>query len=122
MAHWAELDENNIVLRVTVGSNDEPDEGYQWLIDNLGGRWLKTSFNTFEGKHLLGGTPFRGNFAGVGYSYHEDINAFMAPSPYPSWIIDVNNYTWTAPIPLPDSGMWKWDETTVSWIEDDEQR
>jgi hypothetical protein len=54
MAHWAELDENNIVLRVTVGDNKEPDEGYQWLIENLGGTWVKTSYNTYCGVHILG--------------------------------------------------------------------
>lgn len=65
MAHWAEIDENNIVLRVTVGDNNEPDEGYQWLIDNLGGTWIQTSYNG----------NFRGTFAGVGMTYDpvEDI-------------------------------------------------
>ena len=71
MAHWAEIDENNIVLRVTVGSNDSPDEGYQWLIDNLGGTWIKTSYN---GK-------IRKNFAGIGYTYDEDRDAFIPPKP-----------------------------------------
>ena len=61
MAHWAELDENNIVLRVTVGSNDDPDEGHQWLIDNLGGTWVKTSYNA----------TIRKNFAGIGFTYDE---------------------------------------------------
>ncbi len=117
MAYWAQLDDNNIVLQVTVGSNEEPDEGYQWLIDNLGGRWLKTSFNTIKGKHLLGGVPFRGNYAGVGYTYHEDVDAFMPPKEYPSWVIDASNYTWIAPVPKPDSGLWVWDEPTVSWKE-----
>lgn len=119
MAHWAELDENNVVLRVTVGDNDDPagDEGYQWLIDNLGGRWLKTSYNTTQGVHTAGGTPFRGNFAGIGFTYHEDIDAFMPPKEYPSWIIDTNDYTWIPPFPQPDSGLWVWDEETVSWKE-----
>lgn len=81
MAHWAEIDENNIVLRVTVGDNDDPngDEGYQWLIDNLGGRWVKTSYNTFGGVHKLGGTPFRKNYAGIGYIYDEQRDAFIPP-------------------------------------------
>lgn len=121
MAHWAELDENNVVLRVTVGDNNDADEGYQWLIDNLGGRWLKTSYNTLHGKHSLGGTPFRGNFAGIGFTYHEDIDAFMPPKEFPSWIIDTTNYTWVAPVPKPDSGLWVWDEETVSWKEYDEE-
>lgn len=69
MAHWAELDENNTVLRVTVGSNDDPDEGYQWLIDNLGGRWVKTSYNG----------NIRKRFAGIGYTFDETFDAFIAP-------------------------------------------
>ena len=81
MAHWAELDENNIVLRVVVGSNDDPDEGYQWLIDNLGGTWLKTSFNTYGGVHQLGGVPLRKNFASAGDTYDSVRDAFIAPKP-----------------------------------------
>jgi hypothetical protein len=81
MAHWAEIDENNIVLRVTVGSNDDSDEGYQWLIDNLGGTWVKTSYNTIGGVHTLGGTPLRKNYAGVGYTYDSERDAFIPPKP-----------------------------------------
>jgi len=77
MAHWAELDENNVVLRVTVGDNNDLDEGYQWIVDNLGGRWLKCSYNTVEGEHLLGGTPFRWTYPGEGYTYYEDIDSFI---------------------------------------------
>jgi len=109
MAHWAELDENNVVLRVTVGDNNEPDESYQWLIDNLGGTWVKTSYNTLGGKHILDGTPFRKNFAGVGYTYDEERDAFIAPKPDDftdeegnSFIIELNEDTcqWEA-IPAP---------------------
>lgn len=71
MSHWAELDSNNKVIRVTVGDNNEPDEGYQWLIDNLGGTWVKTSYN---------GT-IRKNYAGIGYTYDADRDAFIAPKP-----------------------------------------
>lgn len=119
MAHWAEIDSNNIVIQVTIGDNNDSngDEGYQWLIDNLGGTWLKTSYNTIQGKHLLGGIPYRGNYAGVGYKYYPDIDAFMPPSDYPSWVIDVTNYTWVAPIPKPDSGLWIWDEKAINWKE-----
>lgn len=119
MAHWAKLNENNIVENVVVTSNDEPDEGYQWLIDNLGGRWIKTSYNTYQGKHLLNGTPLRGNYAGIGFTYYEDIDAFMPFKDFPSWIIDLENYRWIPPIAKPDSGMWVWDEETVSWKEQD---
>jgi len=117
MAHWAEIDKNNIVVRVTIGDNNELDEGYQWLVDNLGGTWLKTSYNTLHGKHLLGGTPLRGNYAGIGYTYYPEIDAFMPSSDYPSWIINTENYTWMAPVPKPDSGLWVWDESIINWKE-----
>lgn len=117
MAHWAKIDENNIVIQVTVGDNNHFDEGYQWLIDNLGGTWLKTSYNTFEGKHLENGTAFRGNYAGIGFTYYPKYDAFMRPKEFESWVIDTSNYTWVPPIPKPDSGLWYWDEPTVSWKE-----
>jgi hypothetical protein len=73
MSHWAELDEDNIVIRVLVGDNNDPngDEGYQWLIDNLGGRWIKTSYNS----------TIRYNYAGIGYSYDPIDDAFIPPMP-----------------------------------------
>jgi hypothetical protein len=73
MSHWAEIDQNNKVVRVTVGDNNDPngDEGYQWLLDNLGGTWIKTSYN---------GT-IRYNFAGIGYTYDLDADAFISPRP-----------------------------------------
>lgn len=71
MAHWAEIDQNNIVLRVTVGDNNEADEGYAWLINNLGGTWVKTSYNG----------NIRKNFAGIGFTYDADRDAFIAPKP-----------------------------------------
>ncbi len=73
MSHWAELDSNNKVIRVLVGDNNDPagDEGYQWLIDNLGGIWVQTSYNG----------NFRYNYAGIGYTYNEVEDAFIAPKP-----------------------------------------
>jgi len=73
MSHWAEVDENNIVLRVLVGDNNDPagDEGYQWLLDNLGGTWVKTSYNG----------NIRKNYAGIGYTYDEERDAFIPPKP-----------------------------------------
>jgi hypothetical protein len=73
MSHWAELDENNKVILVLVGDNNDPagDEGYQWLIDNLGGIWVKTSYNG----------NIRYNYAGVGYTYDAIDDAFIAPAP-----------------------------------------
>ena len=71
MAHWAEINKNSKVVRVLVGDNNEPDEGYQWLIDNLGGTWIQTSFNS----------KIRYNFAGIGFTYDPIDDAFIAPMP-----------------------------------------
>jgi hypothetical protein len=84
MAHWAELDDNNIVLRVTVGDNNEPDEGYNWLIENLGGRWVKTSYNA----------TIRKNLAGVGFTYDEERDAFIPPKPEGDWVLDEDTCSW----------------------------
>lgn len=105
MAHWAEIDENNKVVQVLVGSNDDPDEGYKWLIDNLGGRWIKTSYNTIGGVHQLGGTPLRKNYAGIGYTYDETLDAFIPPKPDPivkggtqiEWILNKDTCIWEFP-------------------------
>jgi hypothetical protein len=95
MAHWAEIDENNIVLRVTVGSNDDADEGYQWLIDNLGGTWIKTSYNTIGGVHSLGGTPLRNNYAGIGFTYDSERDAFIPPMPDGvGWVLNEDTCLW----------------------------
>ena len=87
MAHWAEVDQNNIVLRVTVGDNNDPagDEGYQWLIDNLGGTWVKTSYNG----------NIRKNFAGIGYTYDSVRDAFIPPKPEEGeWILNEDTCMW----------------------------
>lgn len=104
MAHWAEIDGKNIVLRVTVGNNDEPDEGYQWLIDNLGGTWIQTSYNG----------NIRKQFAGIGYTYDSVNDVFIAPQPYPSWSLD-ENFDWQPPTPRPDIDH-VWDEDSQSWV------
>lgn len=106
MAHWAELDENNIVLRVTVGSNDDPDEGYQWLIDNLGGTWVKTSYNA----------TIRKNFAGIGMTYDETRDAFIPIKPFASWVLNEDTCTWEAPVPMPtDGALYDWNEDLGDW-------
>jgi hypothetical protein len=118
IAHWAELDENNIVTRVLVGSNEDPDEGYQWLIDNLGGTWVKTSYNTQGGVHSLGGTPLRKNYAGIGYSYDATRDAFIPPKPFNSWLLNEDTCLWDAPTPYPTDGkMYRWVEEDLNWQE-----
>jgi hypothetical protein len=106
MSHFAEIDKNNIVLRVLVGDNNDPtgDEGYQWLLDNLGGTWIKTSYNN----------KIRGTFAGVGFCYNEAEDIFITPQPYPSCIR--NGSLWKAPTPRPEDGkFYTWNEATLSW-------
>jgi hypothetical protein len=100
MSHWAEIDENNIVLRVLVGDNNDPngDEGYQWLINNLGGTWVKTSYN---------GT-IRKNFAGIGYTYDPIRDAFIEPKPYVNSVLDEETCKWYVPqVPLREDSVWK---------------
>ena len=105
MSHWAEIDENNIVLRVLVGNNSEPDEGEAFM-NSLGGTWVKTSYN---------GT-IRKNYAGIGMSYDAERDAFIAPQPYPSWILDEETCRWEAPVAYPTDGiMYVWDEETTDW-------
>jgi len=95
MSHWAEIDENNIVLRVLVGDNAESDEGYQFIVDNFGGTWKKTSYNTFSGVHLLGGVPFRKNYAGIGFTYDETCDAFIPPKPEGlGWVLNEDSCQW----------------------------
>lgn len=86
MSHWAEIDNNNKVIRVLVGDNNDPagDEGYQWLIDNLGGTWIKTSYNA----------TIRKNYAGIGFSYNPDLDAFIPPICHDEAILDLELCLW----------------------------
>ena len=104
MSHWAEIDENNIVLRVLVGDNNSPDEG-ESFVNDLGGTWIKTSYNN----------NIRGTFAGIGYSYDETEDIFIAPQPYPSWIREGS--FWNPPIPFPEDteNRYSWNEENQSW-------
>jgi len=117
MAHFAEIDEGGIVLRVVVTNNDWTDkQATDWLAETHQGLWLKTSYNTFEGEHLLGGEPFRKNFASVGSCYNNDLDAFMALKPYESWLLNEEKGTWVAPVPYPtEDRIYSWDETNQSW-------
>jgi hypothetical protein len=92
MSHWAEVDSNNTVLRVLVGNNSDPNEGYDWLIENLGGTWIKTSYNAAT-------NGFRKNYAGIGYTYDEARDAFIALKPecHPEVTLDEATCTWSCP-------------------------
>ena len=109
MAHFAELDSNNVVLRVIVADKKE------WCENNLGGTWVQTSYNTHGGQHPEG-RPLHKNYAGIGY--HFDGVGFYAPQPYPSWTKDEETYLWNAPVLYPTDGkFYSWDEDSLSWIE-----
>jgi hypothetical protein len=113
MAHYAMLDENNIVVQVIVGKN-EGEDGVDWE-QYYGGK--RTSFNTIGGVHQLGGTPFRKNYAGIGYTYDATRDAFIPPQPYPSWVLNESTCLWDAPTPMPVDGQrYYWDEATTSWV------
>jgi hypothetical protein len=120
MAHYAFLDENNIVTEVIVGK-DEGEDGIDWEIkygDFRGQVCKRTSYNTYGGKHLDGGYPFRKNYAGIGYTYDADIDAFVPPKPFASWVLNSGTAQWEAPTQMPDDGkMYSWNEATTSWIE-----
>jgi hypothetical protein len=108
MSHWAELDNNNKVIRITVGDNNDPngDEGYQWIIDNLGGTWVKTSYN-----HNI-----RKNYAIIDGTYDAERDAFIAPKPFASWILNEETCRWEAPTPIPtEEGNWVWVESDLEW-------
>ena len=125
MAHYALLDENNIVTQVISGADEDnttdlPD-GYTdwetWYKDLYSVADCKrTSYNTVGNVHLLGGTAFRGNYAGIGYTYDSINDVFYTPKPYDSWIIDEDTWIWEPPTPMPDDGnMYMWNEDTQSW-------
>ena len=107
MAHFAQLDSNNKVLRVLVVSNDDEHRGQEFLAEDLGlgGTWIQTSYNN----------NFRKQFAGIGFSYDETADVFIAHSPFPSWQLD-EHHDWQPPTPRPD-GDFYWDEDTQTWQE-----
>ena len=108
MSHFAEIDENNIVIRITVGDNAMTDQqAYDWILNNLGGTWVQTSYN---------GT-IRKNFAGIGCTYDPARDAFIAPKPYNSWVLHETTCIWEAPIPKPNQEqVWSWDESQQQWV------
>ena len=120
MAHYAYLDESNKVTQVIVGK-DEGEDGVDWEA-YYGAK--RTSYNTRGGVHAGGGTPFRYNYAGEGYTFSDapewaaQGGAFIPPQPYPSWVLNPTTALWDAPVPMPETpGMWVWDEATLSWVD-----
>ena len=121
MAHFAKLGAGNIVLAVHIVSNDiatTEQAGIDFLNNLYKSRdiWRQTSYNTYAGEHLLGGTPFRKNYAGVGYRYDQTKDAFIPPQPYNSWTLNETTCIWDPPVPYPSDGkIYIWNETTRQW-------
>ena len=118
MAHFAEINENGIVLRVLVVDNAQESNGQDFLANTLGlgGTWVKTSYNTVGGVHTNGGTPLRKNYAGIGYTYDSDRDAFIPPKPYASWTLNEDSCLWDSPVAYPTDGeRYTWNEETTSW-------
>jgi len=125
MAHYAFLDENNIVTGVIVGK-EEGTDGIDWeqKYGEIKGQTCKrTSYNTRHNEHSDGGTPFRGNYAGIGYTYDSSNDVFIAAKPYDSWVLNETIWSWEAPVAIPDltdeeisaGKYYEWNEETTSW-------
>ena len=121
MAHFAELDGDNIVTRVLVVNDADASDGQNFLANTLGlgGTWKQTSYNTSGGVHSTGGTPFRKNYAGIGYTYDSGRDAFIPPKPYASWLLNEDTCLWDAPTPMPveEGKIFKWVEEDLNWQE-----
>jgi hypothetical protein len=127
MAHFVEIDASNIVIKVVVlDDKDTQDEsgnevesvGAKYLSDGFGGTWKRTSYNTSGGVHSLGGTPFRKNYAGIGYTYDASKDAFIPPQPWSSWTLNETTCQWEPPTAHPNDGKnYEWNEETTSWDE-----
>jgi len=122
MAHYAFLDQNNVVINVITGRNEGEMNltGEEWeahYASVQGDRCVRTSYNTRGGVHKTGGTPFRKNYAGAGYVYDDLRDAFIPPQPYASWVLNEDSCLWDPPVPMPDGGRWRWDEDQQQWVE-----
>ena len=116
MAHYAFLDENYIVTEVIVGKDESNYDWEQHYGQFRGQLCKRTSYNTHGGVHNGGGTPFRKNYAGIGYSYDPQRDAFVPPKPFASWVLDEQSCLWQAPIPVPTDGQqYNWNEEQQAW-------
>lgn len=118
MAHFAEIDTNNVVIRVLTVPDDQESRGQDFLANDLGlgGIWIKTSYNTRLGAHVNGGIPFRKNYAGVGYTYDSIRDAFLPPKEFASWILNEETCWWEPPFPPPTDNLhYVWNEEIQNW-------
>ena len=113
MSHYAKVVDGK-VTQVIVAEADF----FKTFVDTSPGAWLQTSYNTHGNQHTNGGTPLRGNYAGIGYTYDQANDVFYAPQPFASWILNKDTWTWEAPVAMPTDGKaYKWDEASKFWVE-----
>jgi hypothetical protein len=123
MAHFAKLGKENIVERVdklhnNVASTEQAGIDFLNNFYGINAIWKQTSYNTRGGIHILGGTPFRKNYAGIGFQYDLQRDAFIPPKPFNSWTLNEDTCRWDPPTPMPNDGkMYSWNEETLSWVE-----
>jgi len=123
MAHFAKINENNIVTQVVVvndsdANNDTEGQNFLNNLFKTTHTWKKTSYNTYGNSHRLGGTPYRKNFASVGFTYDSSRDAFIEPKPYNSWTLNETTCLWEPPVAYPSDGKsYEWDEVNQEWVE-----
>lgn len=111
MSHFAKVCDGKVVQVIVA----EP-EFFNDFVDSSPGKWIQTSYNTVGGIHRLGGTPLRKNYAGIGFTYREDLDAFIPLQNYPSWVLNEETCLWEPPIAYPSDGRrYVWEESTMSW-------
>jgi len=121
MSHYAQLDENNMIVFVIAAKSDHKEDEFT---ESTGNVWKRTSYNTQGGVHYTDGVPsadqskaLRFNYAGIGFTYDENRDAFIPPQPYASWVLDEDTCLWVAPIAYPAEGDHVWDEQAGDWVE-----
>jgi hypothetical protein len=113
MSHFAKVTDGK-VTQVIVAEK----EFFDTYVDSTPGEWIQTSYNTQGGIHKLGGTPLRGNYAGIGYTYDRTNDVFYAPQPFASWVLNNTTWSWEAPVAMPtDDKRYTWDEAVKNWVE-----
>jgi hypothetical protein len=115
MGHFAKVEPNGSVSQVIVADQDVIDTG----LFGDPATWVQTSYNTYAGEHRTGGTPLRKNYAGIGYTYDAVKDAFIAPKPFNSWLLNDEKCIWEPPIAMPieEGKMYTWNEETTNWVE-----
>ena len=112
MSHFAKVLDGKVTQVIVAES-----EFFNVFVDTSPGQWIQTSYNTSGGVHKNGGTPLRKNYAGIGFAYDSERDAFICPKPFPSWVLIEDTCQWTAPTPMPiDDKIYRWDELTTSWV------